>query len=134
MTLEELTIEVEAGAVDTVVVTLYHAPLARVHVHAARQARIEAPHRAHDVDALEVLGAILLEDLESLDGVLVGAGQNTPIFEVNKPEDFKGIDIMRTVRSFDPCLPCGVHLYLGDGRLLEVRHAPMFGAAHADAT
>ena len=26
---------------------------------------------------------------------------------------------MRTVRSFDPCLPCGVHMYLGDGKTLE---------------
>ena len=39
----------------------------------------------------------------------------------------KGIDIMRTVRSFDPCLPCGVHMYLGDGKELQLRHAPMFG-------
>ena len=26
---------------------------------------------------------------------------------------------MRTVRSFDPCLPCGVHMYLGKGKMLE---------------
>jgi hydrogenase large subunit len=54
--------------------------------------------------------------------------QNTPIFEENGPDKFKGIDIMRAVRSFDPCLPCGVHMYTGSGKLLEVRHAPMFGA------
>jgi hydrogenase large subunit len=54
--------------------------------------------------------------------------QNTPLFEENEAESFKGIDIMRTVRSFDPCLPCGVHMYLGAGRKLEVRYAPMFGA------
>ena len=42
--------------------------------------------------------------------------QNTPIFEENPPERFKGIDIMRAVRSFDPCLPCGVHMYLGNGK------------------
>jgi len=36
---------------------------------------------------------------------------NTPIFEENGPDNFKGIDIMRAVRSFDPCLPCGVHMY-----------------------
>ena len=50
--------------------------------------------------------------------------QNTPLFEENGPDRFKGIDIMRTVRSFDPCLPCGVHMYLGDGKVLEVRHSP----------
>jgi hydrogenase large subunit len=53
--------------------------------------------------------------------------QNTPIFEENGPDKFKGIDIMRAVRSFDPCLPCGVHMYLGGGKVLETRHSPMFG-------
>ena len=56
------------------------------------------------------------------------AVQNTPIFEENGPDKFKGIDIMRTVRSFDPCLPCGVHMYLGDGREIKARHSPTFGA------
>ncbi|MEZ0227720.1 MAG: nickel-dependent hydrogenase large subunit [Planctomycetota bacterium] len=55
------------------------------------------------------------------------AVQNTPIFEENGPDKFKGIDIMRTVRSFDPCLPCGVHMYVGDGKVLEVKHSPTFG-------
>jgi hydrogenase large subunit len=51
----------------------------------------------------------------------------TPIFEENGPDDFKGIDIMRAVRSFDPCLPCGVHMYSGKGKILEVRHSPTLG-------
>jgi hydrogenase large subunit len=54
--------------------------------------------------------------------------QNTPIFEENGPDKFKGVDIMRAVRSFDPCLPCGVHMYLGNGKVLETRHSPIFGA------
>jgi hydrogenase large subunit len=54
--------------------------------------------------------------------------QNTPIFEENGPDKFKGIDIMRSVRSFDPCLPCGVHMYLGNGKVLQVRHSPTFGS------
>jgi len=53
------------------------------------------------------------------------AVQNTPIFEENSPENFKGIDIMRAVRSFDPCLPCGVHMYLGNGKTLDKVHSPM---------
>lgn len=57
-----------------------------------------------------------------------GRGRRQPIFEENGPDDFKGIDIMRTVRSFDPCLPCGVHMYVGGGRTIEKRHSPMFGA------
>ena len=52
------------------------------------------------------------------------AVQGQPIFEENPPEKFKGIDIMRTVRSFDPCLPCGVHMYLGGGRVVEEMHSP----------
>jgi hydrogenase large subunit len=50
-----------------------------------------------------------------------------PIFEENGPDDFKGIDIMRAVRSFDPCLPCGVHMYVGDGKVVEQRHSPTLG-------
>jgi hydrogenase large subunit len=52
------------------------------------------------------------------------AVQNTPIFEENPPDDFKGIDIMRAVRSFDPCLPCGVHMYTGGGAVVEQHHTP----------
>jgi hydrogenase large subunit len=40
---------------------------------------------------------------------------NTPILEeFNRAEDFTGIDILRTIRSFDPCMPCTVHLYAGE--------------------
>jgi hydrogenase large subunit len=52
------------------------------------------------------------------------AVQNTPIFEENPPERFKGIDIMRAVRSFDPCLPCGVHMYTGNGSSVRQVHSP----------
>jgi hydrogenase large subunit len=31
------------------------------------------------------------------------------------------------VRSFDPCLPCGVHMYVGDGKVVEQRHSPTLG-------
>jgi len=61
-------------------------------------------------------------------GAYEDAVQNTPIFEENGPDKFKGIDIMRAVRSFDPCLPCGVHMYVGNGKVLQARHSPMFGA------
>ncbi|MGO9463436.1 MAG: nickel-dependent hydrogenase large subunit [Isosphaeraceae bacterium] len=66
-------------------------------------------------------------DVYGTPGPYEDAVQGTPIFEENGPDNFKGIDIMRAVRSFDPCLPCGVHMYLGDGKKLEVRHQPMFG-------
>ena len=31
---------------------------------------------------------------------------------------------------FDPCLPCGVHMYLGKGKTLKQVHSPMFGEQH----
>jgi hydrogenase large subunit len=67
-------------------------------------------------------------DSDGTPGPYEDAVQNTPIFEENDEANFKGIDIMRTVRSFDPCLPCGVHMYMGDGRVIEVKHSPTFGA------
>jgi hydrogenase large subunit len=66
-------------------------------------------------------------DIYGTPGPYEDAVQNTPIFEENGPGKFKGIDIMRAVRSFDPCLPCGVHMYLGGGKILKTRHSPMFG-------
>jgi hydrogenase large subunit len=45
----------------------------------------------------------------------VGA-MNTPILEeFDDEEDFSAIDILRGVRSFDPCMPCTVHMYTAGG-------------------
>jgi hydrogenase large subunit len=63
-------------------------------------------------------------DIYGTPGPYEDAVQNTPIFEENGPDKFKGIDIMRAVRSFDPCLPCGVHMYLGEGKILKQMHTP----------
>ena len=71
-------------------------------------------------------------DIYGTPGPYEDAVQNTPIFEENGPDKFKGIDIMRAVRSFDPCLPCGVHMYLGNGKTLETIHSPTFGVAHGN--
>jgi hydrogenase large subunit len=68
-----------------------------------------------------------VRDIYGTPGPYEDAVQNTPIFEENGPDKFKGIDIMRAVRSFDPCLPCGVHMYLGEGKELQVTHSPTFG-------
>ena len=46
-----------------------------------------------------------VRDIYGTPGPYEDAVQNTPIFEENGPDNFKGIDIMRAVRSFDPCLP-----------------------------
>lgn len=64
-------------------------------------------------------------DVYGTPGPYESAVQGQPLFEESSQENFKGIDIMRTVRSFDPCLPCGVHMYLGPGRVIEQVHAPL---------
>jgi len=39
----------------------------------------------------------------------------TPLLEnYEKPEDFKGIDVLRAIRSFDPCMPCTTHMHTGE--------------------
>lgn len=44
----------------------------------------------------------------------------TPLLEeFDTPEQFEGIDVLRTIRSFDPCMPCAVHLYTGEGSVVE---------------
>jgi hydrogenase large subunit len=43
------------------------------------------------------------------------AVQATPLLEnFEKPEDFKGIDVLRAIRSFDPCMPCTTHIHTDD--------------------
>ena len=67
-------------------------------------------------------------DENNVSGAFEDAIQGTPLFEENDQADFKGIDIMRVVRSFDPCMPCGVHFYDGgDAKILETHHSQMFG-------
>jgi hydrogenase large subunit len=42
------------------------------------------------------------------------AALNTPIVEeVADGAEFLGLDLMRAVRSFDPCMPCAVHMHTG---------------------
>ena len=47
------------------------------------------------------------------------AVMSTPLLEnYEKPEDFKGIDILRAIRSFDPCMPCTTHIH-ADNRTIS---------------
>ncbi len=39
----------------------------------------------------------------------------TPILESVSEEDTKGIDVLRAIRSFDPCMPCTTHIDTGRG-------------------
>jgi len=48
------------------------------------------------------------------------AVMNTPILEqFATPDEFKAIDILRTIRSFDPCMPCTTHVYAGSRTIVQ---------------
>jgi len=48
------------------------------------------------------------------------AVMNTPIIEdVSDPARFTSIDMLRTIRSFDPCMPCTTHAHTGDGEVVR---------------
>ena len=59
--------------------------IAQIHVDAARQARIETSHGAHDVDALEIIWAVFLEDRRVLHGVFVGSRCAVDVARVGVP-------------------------------------------------
>ncbi len=41
---------------------------------------------------------------------------NTPLLEESDdPKAFKGVDILRAIRSFDPCMPCTTHIHTDAG-------------------
>jgi hydrogenase large subunit len=47
------------------------------------------------------------------------AVQNTPILEeFSSPEQFTSIDMLRAIRSFDPCMPCTTHTSTGAGTVV----------------
>jgi hydrogenase large subunit len=43
----------------------------------------------------------------------------TPILESVPDEQVKGIDVLRTIRSFDPCMPCTTHMDTGKGVIVR---------------
>ena len=48
------------------------------------------------------------------------AVMNTPITEEFASEaEYKGADILRTIRSFDPCMPCTTHVYAGSQTIVR---------------
>jgi hydrogenase large subunit len=50
---------------------------------------------------------------------------NTPILENieldNPDKKFKGIDILRAIRSFDPCMPCTTHIQVENSDYMVTR-------------
>ena len=55
---------------------------------------------------------------------------NTPILENSEPGGFQGIDIQRTIRSFDPCMPCTTHVHTDEGVITREVNTCACGAEH----
>ena len=50
------------------------------------------------------------------------AVMNTPILEqYDKDKEYKGIDILRAIRSFDPCMPCTTHIMVDQSDYVVTR-------------
>src|SRR4051794_3269331 len=94
--------------------------VAEIHVHAARQAGVEAADGPHDVDALEVLAVVLLEDRLALDGVLVRARRPEAVPRVGVPGS-------RRIRVVVRDLP------VADHHVVAEHAADGLGEADADA-
>ncbi len=43
----------------------------------------------------------------------------TPILESVSESEVKGIDVLRAIRSFDPCMPCTTHIYGGEREIVS---------------
>ncbi|MBA2725615.1 MAG: nickel-dependent hydrogenase large subunit [Actinobacteria bacterium] len=41
------------------------------------------------------------------------------MLETTKDDELKGIDVLRTIRSFDPCMPCTTHMDTGRGVMVR---------------
>jgi hydrogenase large subunit len=44
---------------------------------------------------------------------------NTPLLESVSEDQVKGIDVLRAIRSFDPCMPCTTHMDTGRGVIVR---------------
>jgi hydrogenase large subunit len=53
-------------------------------------------------------------------GPVEEAMKGVPITEENEPDDWVGVDILRVVRSYDPCLACTVHVFKGRSLIRKV--------------
>jgi len=53
-------------------------------------------------------------------GAYEEAVMNTPIIEkFSDPKEFTSVDMLRAIRSFDPCMPCTTHVHTGSGTVVR---------------
>jgi hydrogenase large subunit len=58
---------------------------------------------------------------------------NTPILEeFSGPDTYRGIDVLRTIRSFDPCMPCTTHIHVDGSDHVIMREVNTCGCGIED--
>jgi hydrogenase large subunit len=58
---------------------------------------------------------------------------NTPLLEqFSSPDSFTGIDVLRTIRSFDPCMPCTTHVHVNGTDHVVIREVNTCGCGIED--
>ena len=55
---------------------------------------------------------------------------NTPVIEQIEGNSFTGIDILRAIRSFDPCMPCTTHVQSDQGLITREVNTCACGSEH----
>src|SRR5580700_10440571 len=80
---------------------LQHFAVAQIHVHAARQTRIETPHRTHDINSLELVRTVLLKDRSVLHSVLVWTGSAVDVAWIGIPGGRRIRVVVRDLAFFD---------------------------------
>jgi hydrogenase large subunit len=63
-------------------------------------------------------------------GMYETAVLNTPILETSNRDDYQGIDILRAIRSFDPCMPCTTHVHTDDRMITREVNTCACGLEH----
>ncbi|CAN5720187.1 nickel-dependent hydrogenase large subunit [soil metagenome] len=63
-------------------------------------------------------------------GMYEQAVLNTPIIEEEVGEGFSGIDVLRAIRSFDPCMPCTTHVHTDQGVITREVNTCACGIEH----
>src|SRR5262245_57785992 len=58
---------------------------AKIHMHSTRHARVKAPHYAHDVNPLEIIGHVLFEDGPTWHRILIGTRRAVNVARAGVP-------------------------------------------------
>src|SRR5271165_5174553 len=115
-------------------VRLQHFSVPQIHMHATWQTRIEAPHRTHDVDSLELVRTVFFEDRSVLYRVLVRTRSAVNVTRIGIPGRRRIRVIVGDLAFFDHDVvrKNAAHRFVeaaADGLLWNLELSPGFGVS-----